>query len=307
MYMMFSGFAISLGYGSLASLLLYFVNGANDTEQFLKAYTSSFNTLVSLGLILGTALIVGRTQRLIPDRIEQAFKPEELAGTRYQHYKELFENRRRSIIWSSELGLASFLIFLLCKFPLPMLAENLMILAACAEYVFGVYIGRKIFYAGLMLHSILEVKIARNLFKDRELDEIDWYVNLASTLTLIFGYIHLHNYYYGPFSFKGPLGPSARILLLLPVVLGTPVLLIFNFYPRFVLRRIYSRSIDVEVVKLKRKLKNQSLSAFERLSYLVEFERQYRDELRNRMRLSLSDLPVGITIIIMVLKSFLGK
>ena len=305
--MMFGGFAISLGYGLLASVLVYSVHGLGAALVFFHTYTTSFHTLVSLGLILGTALIVGDTQQVIPTIIEESFEDSELEGTAYCHFKGLLFNRRRSITWSSELALASFLIFILCKFPPPLLSENLMILAACAEYAFGVYVGRKLFYSALMLHSLLKVPVTRNLFKDRKLDSINSYVNVASTLTVIFGYVHLQNYYHGPFLFDGPIGESAKALLLMPVVIGTPVVLIFNFYPRMILKHIYGQSIDLEIQNLKERLRDESLSTFERLSYVIEFEKQRRDELRYRLRLALSDLPIGLTVLVMAVNLLFGK
>lgn len=307
MYLMFWGLAISLGYGLFASLLLYLTHGLHDAKLFFHAYTSSFGTVVSLGLILGTALIVGKTQSVIPSAIESAFRPKQLEATRYSHFKKLFANRQRSIMWSSDMAVASFLIFLLCKFPLPFLAENLMILAGCAEYAFGVYVGRKLFYSGLMLNALHDIKVTRNLFKNHELDVVDSYVNITSTLTIVFGFVHLNNYFNGPFTFNGAIGESARTFLAVPAFIGTPVLLIFNFYPRIVLRKLYSKSIDVEIGNLKRRLKNRSLSAFEMLSYVIEFEKQSRDELRYRMRLTLSDLPIGLAILVMAIKILMGK
>ena len=302
MNMMFSGLAISLCYGLLAAGLLLFVYDASIAHAYFHSFTASFKTVISLGLILGTALIVGRTQKMIPEIIESAFTGKQLEGTDYLHFKFIFANRRRSIVWSSEMALASFLIFLLCKFPLPPLAESLMLIATCSEYAFGVYVGRKIFYLGLMLNSLLKVKITRNLFKKHELDDINSYVNIISTLTILFGYVHLENYLDGPFLFQRIIGDSARALLIFPIIIGTPVLLIFNFYPRSVLRKIYSKSIDVEIRNLKRRLKNHSLSYFEQLSHVIEFEKQARDELRYRLRLTLSDLPIGITVLIMSVK-----
>jgi len=307
MYTMFAGFSVSLLYGVFSFVFLYFVIDVGEANAFLNAYTGSFNTLISLGLILGAALIVGRTQDVIPEAIEKAFTPKQLEKTDYALFRGKFYDRQRSVIWSSELGIACFMIFLLVKFPLNFIAENLMILAVCAEYMFGVYVGRKLFYSGLMLHALLKIRVTRNLFRRHELDIINAYTNICSTLTIIFGYIHLRNYYYGPFSYQGFLGESAKIFILLPAIIGTPVLLIFNFYPRLVLRDLYSRSIDVETRNLKRRLKNQSLTSFERLSLMIEFDRQSREELRYRSRLTLSDLPIGITILIMILGPFLER
>jgi hypothetical protein len=106
----------------------------------------------------------------------------------------------------------------------------------------------------------------------------------------------VHSYFYGPFSYPYAIGESARFLLLFLAIIATPVLLIFNFYPRTVLAAVYSRSIDIEIKNLKRRLKKESLTPFERMSYVIEFNKMARDELRHRLRLSLSDLPVAITI-----------
>lgn len=305
MYTMFGGLSISLGYGLSAGLLIYSLQDYANAVLFFETYAASFNTLVSLGLILGTAIIVGRTQAIIPKTIETVFKPEQLERTEYSFYRSRFYDRQRSIIWSSELALAAFLIFLVCKFPLPLLGENLMIIAACAEYAFAVYVGRKLFYGGLMLHSLIRINVTRNLFKKHELDEINSYVNIAATLALLFVFVHTRSYYNGPFSFEGPIGESARTFLATLSILMTPVLLIFNFYPRIVLKKIYSQSIDVEIRNVRRRLRKKDVSDFERMSYLIEFDKQARDELRYRLRLTLSDLPIGITIMIMVLGSLL--
>jgi len=307
MYTIFKGFFISLGYGAVAATAVYFVHGPGVFQEFVYTYTTSFNTLVSLGLILGTAWIVGRTQRIIPDTIEDAFTADQLKTTSYQHYKDLFLSRQNSVIWSSTVVLTSFLIFYLCKFPPPWAAEYAMIAAACAEYGFGVYVGRKLFRATCMLHALSDVEITRNLFKKRELDDINIYVNVVSMLTIIFGYIHMGNYYNGPFTFQGPIGESARAFLVFPAIIATPVLLFFNFYPRMVLRKLYSQSIDVAINNLKEHLRNQELSTFERLSYVIEFDKQRRDELRYSLRMTLGDLPIGLTIFVMAIQMLLGS
>ena len=182
-----------------------------------------------------------------------------------------------------------------------------MIIAACTEYALGVYVGRKLIYTGMMLHSLLPMSLKHNLFRNRELDVINSYVNVASTLTIIFVYVHVTGYYEGPFLYGSILGQSIKIFLLLPAVIATPVLLIFNFYPRAVLRKLYDQSIDVEIEKLKDAMRNEALSAYEKRSYLIEFDKMSRDELRYSLQLTLSDLPIGITILIMVLEPLLRR
>jgi hypothetical protein len=146
------------------------------------------------------------------------------------------------------------------------------------------------------------VEVKHNLFKKRELDAINPYVNAASTLTIIFVYIHVRGYYDGPFLYDSILGQSIKPFLLIPAIIATPVLLIFNFYPRAVLRKLYDKSIKLEVKKLKKTMQDEKLSDYEKRSYLLEFDKMSRDELRYNLQLTLSDLPIGITILIMVLE-----
>ncbi len=303
----FIGLAISLAYCLLSSALLYFLEGKSEAQLFLAAYTISFKTLISMGLILGTTMAVFHTQEVIPQTIEAAFTDAELSKTDYMKYKRIFISRRRSMMFAAEFVIVGFVVFSYCQFPLRGLAEALMMIPACAQYAFGVYVGRKLYYAGMMLHSLLDIKVTRNLFKARELDEINAYVNIASALTIICVYLHILGYYEGPFLFQSVLGKSISAVLILPALIATPVLLIFNFYPRFVLRKLYDQSIDIEVKKLQGTLQNEQLSSFEKRSYMIEFDRMSREELRYSLQLTLSDLPIGITILIMLLEPLLRK
>jgi hypothetical protein len=306
MILLFYGLGISLIYGLLGLALVSYFDGKVEAQRFFVAYSTSFKTIISLGLILGTWLIVYRTQDVISETIEAAFTQEELDATHYFINKQKFYSLARSISFSAEFIVVAFVVFnYLCQFALSPWGQVLMIIAMCAQYALGVYVGRKLRYAGMMLHSLLTAKVNRNLFRNRELDAINVYVHIASTLTLIFGYIHVRGYFDGQFQYDSILGESAKVFLLIPVIIATPVLLIFNFYPRAVLRKLYSKSIDVEVNLLKEAMKNDSISEFEKRSYLLEFEKMAREELRYSLQLTLSDLPVGITIIVMALESLL--
>lgn len=307
MLMLFLGFGVSLVYGLVCFALLYYLDGQSDAKVFFEAYTRSFKTIIPLGLSLGTALIVFRSRRVIPETIEAAFTEEQLSKTDYFYYKRRFGLLRLSIEFSAEFVVVGFIIFYYCQFPLPKRAENMMIIAACTQYALGVYIGRKLVYIGMMLHSLQNAPVTRNLFKKRELDGINPYVHVASTLTVIFVYVHVLGYYEGPFRYGSILGESIKLFLLLPAIIATPVLLIFNFYPRAVLRTLYSKSIDVEITRLKEVLQNEGLSAYEKRCYLMEVDKMSRDELRYSLQLTLSDLPIGITILIMVLEPLVRR
>jgi hypothetical protein len=307
MWTLFHGLLLSLLYGLVSFAILWHVGGKSEAQPFFVAYTSQFKTIVSLGLIVGTAMIIFRYQDAIPQIIEAAFTKAELSETDYFSHKRRFESLRHSIEFSAEFIVIGFIIFSLCRFALPKGAERLMVIAACIEYALGVYVGRKLIWAGMMLHTLLKVPVTRNLFAKRELDDINIYVNVASTLTIIFVYLHVMGYYEGPFSYNSFLGHSVKPFLLLPAVIAAPVLLIFNFYPRAVLRKLYSDSIDVEIKKLQEMLQSETSSASEKRSYLMQCDKMCRDELRYSLQLTLSDLPIGITILLMVLQPLLRR
>lgn len=305
MWLIFVGFAISLAYGLIGASLIATTSGRSDAQRFLILFIGPFNTLVSLGLITGTALVVKDAQNVIPETIESAFLVEELASTSYFRNKQNFFSVRRALSFASEFIVIAFVIFTLCKFPLSGIAEDVMVAAACAQWALASYVGRKLRYAGQMLYSLLDVKLRRNLFAKRELDLLNTSIHIASTLTIVWLYLHIRSYYTGPFQYTSMIGHSAQVFLLLPAVLATPVILIFNFFPRIVLRKIYAASIDIELGTLQVLLHDDTLGEFEKKLRLMNFEKMYRDELRYNLQLTLGDLPIGLTILIMLIQPLL--
>jgi hypothetical protein len=180
-----------------------------------------------------------------------------------------------------------------------------MLIAVCAEYALAVYVGRKLMYTACMLHSLQTIPVTRNLFRKRELDGLNPYIHVASTLTIIFLYVHMISYYDGPFLFGSIVGRSTKIFLLFLPLICTPVLLIINFYPRVILTKIYDRSIDLEITRLREALRNEKITSYEKRSYLLEFDKMLREQLRYSLQLTLTDLPIGITILFMILQPFI--
>jgi hypothetical protein len=156
-----------------------------------------------------------------------------------------------------------------------------------------------------MLHAIEGLSPPGDIFTDDKLGPISTYVNSLSTLTVVFVFAHVYTYFWAPFEFTSVLGDSVRSALLLPAVLAVPVIVIFNFYPRTVLRTLYSRSIGTKTDEIQRAIKDKDLSEFERMSYLIEYDNMSKDELKHRLRVTLSDLPIAITIILMILSLLL--
>jgi|ERR1700730_1154415 len=300
MYHMFWGFGIALGYGVATTLITFFFD-RSQADLYLKMYYVSFNCPVSGGLIIGTAIFVFLTQKTIPEFVERSFEQADLKETGFAWWKRNYLSTYRTLKFSTEFAVAGFLIFFFCKFPLKGAPEYFMIFFGCLQYALGVYVGRKLFNIANILDSITSVRISRNIFKEDELSYIVNYVNLLSTLTILFVFVHVRSYYDGPFEYSSLLGLSPKPALLLPAVIATPVIVIFNFYPRIALRKLYSKAISQEIERLTDNLKNDNVSEFERLSYLIEYDRLAKEELANKFRLSVNDLPIGITVFVMLI------
>jgi hypothetical protein len=189
-----------------------------------------------------------------------------------------------------EAVVVAFVIYSYCQFPLSKTAERLMLVAVCSEYALLAYVGRKLLYAAMMLHSLLGASVTRNLFRKRELDAINAYANLASTLAVIFVCFHVVTYYSGPFLYSGLFGQAIKTFVLLPALVAGPLLLICSLYPRVVLKKLYGRSIDIELRRLKKAMQTEDSSAVEKRFYLIEFDKMSRDELRAHLQLTLGDL-----------------
>ncbi len=92
MWTLFHGLLLSLVYGLVSFAILWHIGGKSEAQPFFVAYTSQFKTIVSLGLILGTAMIIFRYQNFIAQVIEAAFTKTELSKTDYFFHKKRFES-----------------------------------------------------------------------------------------------------------------------------------------------------------------------------------------------------------------------
>lgn len=297
----FWGFFLTALYGVLTSAVLWFLAPRADFIAYQEAFFVTFNCAVAGGLVATAAVLLLRTQSYIPEIIERAFTERQLATTDYYADRGRFFSLRRSLTFSSSFAIGAFAIFYLARFPFRGLPEYFMIAFGCMQYAMGVYVGRKLFYIAQMLRSIDGLRVSKDLFQSDKLAGISTYVNAVSTLTVILVFVGVRTYYYAPFEYDTIVGSSVRAFMLLPAIIAIPVLVLFNYFPRNVVKRLYEHSIGYSRRRIEGKLKDKKLSDFERLSYLVEYDRISRDELKHRLKMTLSDLPMAITLGIAVL------
>lgn len=295
LHIVFAGFLVSFLYGGITSLAVW-IYEPEWLARYIDSYVISYNCLVSGGLILGTGLFVLLSQRSIPRLIESNFDAAALAETRYEHFKRRFGRVSEASAFSATYAFIAFGIFSLCQFPLSDLPRGFLISYACAQYAVGVFVGRQIFFIAHMLRSISGIRITRNMVES-DIAQVAGYVNIVSTMTVMAVYFHVTGFYYGKFNFVQPFGESARMFLLLPVLIAVPVIVVFNFYPRAVLRHLYDRSNKQLETALAEDLSSDHLSEFARRSLEIEYDRLRQAAAKGQLELSLSDIPMAITIV----------
>jgi hypothetical protein len=305
-YNIFFGFFLSTLYGALTAMSLFAVGQSSVFKQYLEAFFVQFNGALAGGLVLATAITVYRTQDYVPERIEDTFTRPQLNKTSYFEWKAEFYDLRKTIIFSSEFAIAGILIFYAAKFPFEGVAEAWLIAGGSLSYAVGVYVGRKLFHIAHMLRALEAVQFKRDIFHNDELGGVSTYVNAVTTLAAVMIYVCVRCSYYGPFEYESVVGNSIKSIMLLPAVIALPVLALFNYYPRVMVRKLYRRSIDNARQKLERDIKRNTLSDFERLSFVLEFDRISRDELNYRLRMTLADLPMAATMGVALLSVLRG-
>ncbi|MDO8281453.1 MAG: hypothetical protein Q7U10_02315 [Thermodesulfovibrionia bacterium] len=299
LHLMFLGFALSAVYCGVTAFAVW-QQDASQLPKYLSAYIVSFNCLISGGIVLGAGIFVLATQKEIPSLIEEAFSADSIAASDYPKKRKGYASKFGAAAFSANYIIVAFFIFYFCKFPVEGIGEYFLIAMACVQYAFGVYVGRKIYFIAHMLHAVADITPAKNVLRETNLSIVVTYVNIVTTITIIGLYINVVGFYRGPFLYTPPIGSALKIALLLPVLIAVPVLIVFNFYPRIVLRKLYAKSITEEVASLTKKLGRKKMSEIERMSFLIEYDRLAKEEAKGKLQLSLSDLPMGITIVIML-------
>src|ERR1051326_2608771 len=224
----FWGLTLSLAYAIVSAGTVYWLEPVT-LERYVEAFVVSYNCVISGGLIIGTALFVYSSQESVPKFIEASFDASSLSKTKYARQKARYLNRGRSMRFATYFTLASFFIFYASKFPFHGVSEYFLIGFGCMQYALGIYVGRKLYYVAKMLHSVTNIEITTDIFQQDALSSVVSYVNVLSTMTVLFVYVHVKSYYNGHFEYPYGFPLTLQFLLLLPAIVATPVIVVFNF------------------------------------------------------------------------------
>lgn len=301
------GFLISLGYGIVSSLFVYLFD-KGEFSAYIRHFFLSYNSFLTGGLGFGLTYQVYKTQKYIPELISNVFKNYDLDRiTQFNVHKSRFYSVNRSLGIVTIHIVISFVLFYYAKFPFTnKIPETFMVIFGCSLFGCGVYVGRKMFYVAQMLQTIENIEFSDDIFSENKLEGVSIYINVITTFTVIATWLHVNSYYDGPFIYDSMFGESIRIFMFYPAITALPVLVIFNYYPRVFIRKLYTKSINNKLSLLEKSLKDKKkITEFEKIQYLAEVDKISKEELKYRLRLALNDLPMVITIIIMLIDLFI--
>jgi hypothetical protein len=292
-----AGVLFSTLYGACLFMFVDWKHGAT-----IAAEATSFFIFEYGGLLTGTAcaavwLISIFVLPAVPQLIEQAVSNDEIAPTRYTHWRTYFESKRLGLVQFSVFFIIGLVIYSLLRFPVDETAYPFFLVYSSIQYAFGGFIGRKLWCIGLMLRSLEEVEPRSDLLESEAFPRLIYLVNIFTFLTLVM--VAVHTFFHINFDYAATsdvsilLSPLAYAL----VVLAIPILVLFNFYPRMVVNKLYLKSIRLKKAWLAEKIEESNESEIAKMKHTIDYEKYLSEEFRYRQKVALSELPVALTIV----------
>jgi hypothetical protein len=239
--------------------------------------------------------------RLVPELIEDAIPDLEIEKTSYGYWKARFGSFPLGLAQFTTYFVGGFAIYSSLGFPGEKNSEFAFVVFTALQYAFGGFVGRKLWCLAHMLRSLEMVDPKDNLFETEALPRLIYIVNIFTFLTLVMTVVHTYchaNIEYSPPSELSSILPP---LVYLPLVLATPVVVLFNFYPRMVVNRLYLKSIRQRKEWLARRMERSDEPEISKIKHTIDYEKYLNEEFRYRQRVALSELPVALTIVLAII------
>lgn len=291
----------SIIYAALSFLVLWWIVGEDMAAEALRFFVLDYG-----GLITGTGcatlwFMSFLVLRFVPDLIEEAIPDSEIEGTDYAFWKRRFDSDFHGLAQFATYFIGGYAIYSLLNFPVPDGAQIVFTLFTALQFAFGGFVGRKIWCVGHMLRSLEDVSPREWLFDSDAFPRLIYLVNIFTFLVLLLTVVHTYVHSRIDYVASSEFSVLAQSLVYLPLVLAFPVLVLFNFYPRMVINRLYLKSIRLRKDSLAEKLIELDEPEMSKLKHKIDYEKYLNEEFRYRQKVALSELPVALTIVVAVL------
>jgi len=278
----------------------YFLLGARYDQSTASSTIQVFVYQYG-GLVAGTAcaalfLMSILVLRTVPNLIEQALPDEVSEQADYRFWKGRLLSGRLGLAQFGTYFLGGFGIYSLLEFPGEPIVHLFFAVFTALQYSCGGFIGRKLWCVGHLLRSIEHVDPKSDLLDTEAFPRLIYLVNIFTFLTLLMTVIHTYFHAKMDYVLSSELAVLLAPLVYLPLVLALPVVVLFNFYPRMVVNRLYLKSIRQRKQWLADQMAGSDESEFAKHKHSIDYEKYLNEEFRYRQRVALSELPVALTI-----------
>lgn len=228
-------------YATVGYLFIRWSHGAPAADSVLQFFLFEYGGMVSGTACAALFLISTMVLQVIPKLIEDAVPAEQFESTAYVYWKERSLSFRLSLAQFSTYFFGGVAIYTILGFPVQVGQQWFFVVFTALQYSFGGIVGRKLWSIGHMLRSLEDVEPGEDLLENESLPKLIYIINIFTFLTLVMTV--LHTYFHAQVTYSSHLADLLKPLVYLPLILALPVVVLFNFYPRMVVNKLYLRSI----------------------------------------------------------------
>lgn len=299
-YSFWAALSLTAMYGILGYIAFFTFEGSDSASSLIKFYIIDYSGLITGGacttLFFLVILILGE----FPNTISSNFSEKQLKYTQYSYWLKKSTSIIFGVLQFALYFLIGFSIYMLLEFPVPDSQKLYFTISTGVQFGMGGYVGRRLWCVGLMLKCLETVNPDRELFGNDDLPRLIYIVNIFTFLTFLMTGVHTYFHSIIEYENSTDLRYFIEPMVYLPAILAFPVVILFNFYPRMVVNRIYIRSINQQRDYIYQKLKDAGEDEVTRLKYMIEYQKYMNEEFRYRQRVALSEVPIALTILVAI-------
>lgn len=306
--------ALSFGLCFVGSVATFFLQDAEMARGLFEYWTVNFNGLLVGGTAWGMAWVVFQEGRGILKRLMNLIEfSEDQQPVILKEFEKTY-GKTRLLSYGVSIGVLGIMTLVLSGYPLSGFAKYYLMICSCSLHVVGGVLIVHIYYT-LRFFRLVDANYesikARDGFVPMNFDSFNTYFIVTSSLGMFAVY----------FAFRGTLTagfvypePVFQRLLIYPVLVYLPLGVLYSFYPRFILKRIYDRA-NVEWIdrldRLRREVSdNDRMPAETRLNFELTFS-QLRESIRRESKqfpvISLKDSPSLVLLVLLFLQYVANK
>jgi hypothetical protein len=298
----------------LGTLITYFTQGQELAKAFFSSYIFRFNGVFVAGVGYGLLFFLMEKGKLVFNLLNNIveFPKEDL--------QMLMQNQKRmSLLWGSVISvpitIIGGIILWNCGYPLSGFAKIFLAATSISLYYIGGSMMSFFIYSSKIFWYLEENENKIKLNKSMSLlhfEQFNSFFIIISTTGILALYLAFRGTLTADFLFAKE-GNLSRTLLVFPIILFSAAPLLYSFYPRYVVKRIYdnniiSRITDLEMGKNSQMNENQSIKEkLEMEKLLIDIKESLTIERDKVTIFNIKDIPSILLLIIMFLQFIIPK